>query len=328
MQFAHPNYLWLLLLLIPYVVWYVYHHAKDYAAIGLSSTRAFHKVRTSYKVILLHAMYALRIALLATLIVIFARPQQHDKWSTVRTEGTDIVLALDISSSMLSRDFSPNRFEAAKKVASQFVAGRQNDNIGVVIFAGESLTGVPMTTDNAILTNYINSVNMNMLKDGTAIGDGLATSINRIKEGKAVSKSIILLTDGSNNAGVVDPLTAAEIAKKYGIKVYTIGVGTNGTAPYPTQNAFGGITYTNLPVVIDEATLKSIAQSTGGKYFRATDETVLAQVFKEIEALQKSEMDVRIFSHTEDDYMLFGFIAFGLLLFELLIRNTIIRTFP
>ncbi|MDE7412143.1 MAG: VWA domain-containing protein [Paramuribaculum sp.] len=328
MQFAHPNYLWLLLILIPYIVWYVYHHKKDYAAIGLSTTRAFGKMIPSYKVFLLHAMYAIRILLLATLIIIFARPQQHDKWSTVRTEGTDIVLALDISSSMLSRDFSPNRFEAAKKVASQFVAGRQNDNIGLVIFAGESLTGVPMTTDNAILTNYINSVNMNMLKDGTAVGDGLATSINRIKEGKAVSKSIILLTDGSNNAGVVDPLTAAEIAKKYGIKVYTIGVGTNGTAPYPTQNAYGGITYTNLPVVIDEATLRTIAQTTGGQYFRATDETVLAQVFKEIEALQKSEMDVRNFSHTEDDYLLFGFIAFGFLIFELLLRNTILRTLP
>jgi len=257
-----------------------------------------------------------------------ARPQIHDKWSTVRTEGTDIVLALDISSSMLSRDFKPNRFEAAKKVAAQFVAGRENDNIGLVIFAGESLTGVPMTTDNAILTNYINSVNMDMLKDGTAVGDGLATSINRIKDGKAVSKSIILLTDGSNNAGVVDPITAAEIAKKHGIKVYTIGVGTNGMAPYPTQNAYGGITYTQLPVVIDETTLRNIADITGGQYFRATDESVLAQIFKQIDSLQKTEMDVRNFSHTEDNYMLLAFIALGLIFFELLLRNTLLRTIP
>ncbi len=167
MQLAHPKYLWFLLVLIPYIVWYVYHRHKDYASVGLSTTRPFLNLRPTSKIILLHAMFGLRVLLIATLIVIMARPQIHDKWSTVRTEGTDIVLALDISSSMLSRDFSPNRFEAAKKVASQFVAGRENDNIGLVIFAGESLTGVPMTTDNAILTNYINSVNMDMLKDGS-----------------------------------------------------------------------------------------------------------------------------------------------------------------
>lgn len=328
MQLAHPKYLWFLLILIPYIAWYIYKQHKEYASLNISIVKPFLKLRPSIKSWLLHAMFALRIMLLASLIIILARPQEHDNWNSVRTEGTDIVLALDISSSMLSRDFSPNRFEAAKKVATQFVAGRENDNIGLVIFAGESLTGVPMTTDNAILTNYISSVRMDMLKDGTAVGDGLATSINRIKEGKAVSKSIILLTDGSNNAGVVDPLTAAEIAKKLGIKVYTIGVGTNGMAPYPTQNGFGGITYTNLPVVIDENTLMAIADNTGGQYFRATDETVLAQIFKKIDELQKTEMEIRNFSHTEDNYLWLAFIALGLIIFELFCRNTILRTIP
>ncbi len=185
-----------------------------------------------------------------------------------------------------------------------------------------------MTTDRALLANYINDIKMNMLEDGTAIGDGLATSINRIKDGKAKSKSIILLTDGSNNTGVVAPSTAAEIAKKYGIKVYTIGVGRNGNAPYPQQNMFGRIEYVSMPVVIDEATLRNIASITGGKYFRATDNNVLAQIFDEIDKLEKTEMDVRHFSHTEDNYMLWAWLALGLFALELLLRHTLLRSIP
>jgi Ca-activated chloride channel family protein len=229
---------------------------------------------------------------------------------------------------MLARDFKPNRLEAAKKVASKFIAGRESDNIGVVIFAGESLTGVPMTVDRSQLISYIESINMDMLEDGTAIGDGIATSLNRLKEGKAKSKSIILLTDGSNNTGVVAPISASEVAKELGVKIYTIGIGTNGNAPYPTQNIFGKIEYTMQPVVIDEATLRTIAESTGGKYFRATGNKVLEEVFAEIDALEKTQMDVKHFSHTEDNYMFWAWLALGLFALELLLRYTVVRSIP
>jgi batA protein len=229
---------------------------------------------------------------------------------------------------MLARDFKPDRFEAAKSVASQFVNGRESDNMGLVIFAGESFTAVPLTNDRAMLANYINDVKMGMLQDNTAIGDGLATSINRIKEGKAKSKSIILLTDGSNNTGNVAPITAAEIAKKYGIKVYTIGIGRNGMAPYPYENAFGRIEYMNMPVVIDEVTLQTIAKTTGGKYFRATDKRVLQHIFDEIDQLEKTQIDVRNFSHTEDNYLPWALLAICLLAVELIIRHLWLRPIP
>ncbi len=328
MIFANPSLLWLLLILIPCIIWYILNHRKLHAPIAMSATDALAKLPVSYKIYLLHAMFGLRMILIATLILILARPQIRDKWSTSTTEGTDIIVALDISTSMLARDFKPDRFEAAKSVASQFVSGRENDNIGLVIFAGESFTAVPLTNDRAMLANYINDVRMGMLQDNTAIGDGLATSINRIKEGKAKSKSIILLTDGSNNTGNVAPITAAEIAKKLGIKVYTIGIGRNGNAPYPAENAFGRIEYVNMPVVIDEATLKTVASVTGGKYFRATDKRVLQNIFDEIDKLEKSQIDVRNFSHTEDDYLHWALLALCLLAAELIIRHTWLRAIP
>lgn len=328
MLFAHPSYLWFLILLIPLIVWYVYNHRQKYPAIGLSTTASFFKAKRSYKEYLLHALFGLRVLAIAALIVILARPQIRDKWSKTNTEGTDIVLAVDLSTSMLAKDFSPNRFEAAKKVAASFVSGRESDNMGLVIFAGESFTALPMTTDRSLLANYINEMGIGMLEDGTAIGDGLATAINRIKDGKAKSKSIILLTDGSNNTGNVAPVTASEIAKKLGIKVYTIGVGRNGNAPYPTQDMSGRITYTNLPVVIDEQTLQSIASNTGGKYFRATDNSVLSDIFSEIDQLEKSRIDVQNFSHTEDDYLPWAILACGLLILELVIRNAWLKPIP
>ncbi|MDE6324124.1 MAG: VWA domain-containing protein [Paramuribaculum sp.] len=328
MHLAHPSYLWLLLLIIPLAVWYVMKWRAKYPTLGLSTTSAFKKAPRSYKEYLLHGLFGLRLLAIAALIVILARPQIRDKWSKTNTEGTDIVIALDLSTSMLAKDFQPNRFEAAKKVAANFVAGRESDNMGLVIFAGESFTALPMTTDRSLLSNYINDLSIGMLEDGTAIGDGLATSINRIKDGQAKSKSIILLTDGSNNTGNVAPLTASEIAKKYGIKVYTIGVGKNGNAPYPTQDVTGRITYTNLPVVIDEATLQNIANTTGGKYFRATDNSVLADIFKEIDQLEKSRIDVQNFSHAEDYYLPWALIALGLLLIEFLIRHLWLRPLP
>jgi len=328
MKFAHPSYLWFLLLLIPLVIWYIRYHRQKYANIGVSTAASFLKAHKSYKEYLLHGLFGLRLLALAALIVILARPQIRDKWSKTNTEGTDIVLTIDLSTSMLAKDFQPNRFEAAKKVAANFAAGRESDNMGIVIFAGESFTALPMTTDRSLVANYINDLSIGMLDDGTAIGDGLATSINRIKDGKAKSKSIILLTDGSNNTGNVAPVTASEIAKKYGIRVYTIGVGKNGVAPYPTQDITGRITYTNLPVVIDEPTLKSIADNTGGKYFRATDNGVLADIFKEIDKLEKSKIDVQNFSHTEDDYLPWAILACIVIVLELIIRHAWIRPIP
>lgn len=328
MELAHPQYLWLFLIFVPLIAWYIIKHRNAHPALEVSTTVPYASLPRSYKEYLLHLLFLLRLAAIGCIIIVLARPQTRDSWRTSSTEGTDIILALDISTSMLARDFKPDRFEAAKDVANKFVSGRESDNIGVVIFAGESFTAVPMTTDRALIANYINGIKMGMIEDGTAIGDGLATAINRIKDGKAKSKSIILLTDGSNNTGVVAPVTAAEIAKKYGIKVYTIGIGRNGTAPMPQQNYFGGIDYVNMPVVIDEATLKTIASTTGGKYFRATGNTVLKEIFAEIDQLEKTEMDVKHFSHTEDNYMLWAWLAIGLFFLELLLRHTVLRTIP
>lgn len=328
MQLAHPHYLWLLLVLVPLIAWYLYKHRSLHPALEISSTKPFAKLGTPLRAWLMHLVFLLKLGAIACVIVILARPQTRDSWNTSSVEGTDIVIALDISTSMLARDFKPDRFEAAKEVAAKFVAGREGDNIGLVIFAAESFTSLPMTTDRSMIANYINDIKMGMLQDGTAIGDGLATSINRIKEGKAKSKSIILLTDGSNNTGNVAPITASEIAKQLGIKVYTIGIGTNGTAPYPQENEFGRIVYTPLPVVIDETTLRTIAENTGGKYFRATGNNVLKEIFAEIDRLEKTKMDLRNFSSTEDDYMPWATAALSLFGLAVLLRYTILRTTP
>ena len=329
MQFAHPSFLWLFLLFIPLIAWYIWKQRNANATLSLSSTAAFDRLPRSPKEYLRYFLFVLRLATLACVIIILARPQVKDSWRVTSTEGTDIVIAMDVSSSMLARDFTPDRFGAAKEVAAKFIAGREADNIGIVIFAGESLTGVPMTVDRSQLLSYLQNLNMNMLEDGTAIGDGIATALNRLKEGKAKSKSIILLTDGSNNTGVVAPVTASEVAKEMGVKIYTIGVGTNGEAPYPTRNSITGASeFTPQPVVIDEATLQTIANSTGGKYFRATGNKVLRDVFTEIDALEKTQMDVRHFSHTEDDYMLWAWLALGFFALELILRYTILRSIP
>ena len=329
MEFSRPDFLWLFLIYIPLIYWYIKKYKKAESSVQISTIEAFSKLPTSYKVYLKHSLFLLRMLAIGCLIIILCRPQTHDSWESSKTEGTDIVLALDVSTSMLARDFKPDRFEAAKEVASQFVTGRESDNIGIVIFSGESFTLVPMTTDKSVLVNYINEIKMGMLQDGTAIGDGLATAINRIKNGKAKSKSIILLTDGSNNTGVVAPLTAAEIAQKFGIKVYTIGVGTMGTAEFPVGiNVYGKVEYQTLPVVIDEATLKSISEKTGGKYFRATNKHVLKEIFAEIDKLEKTELDIRKFNQTEDDYMPWAILLLVLFLLEIVLRHTLLRNIP
>lgn len=328
MHFAHPHILWLLLLLIPLTVWYVLKQRNLHATMALSSASAFNSLPRTWKQYLRHLLFILRLATIACVIIVLARPQTRDSWRTTSTEGTDIVLALDVSSSMLARDFEPDRFGAAKEVAARFISGREADNIGVVVFAGESLTGVPMTVDRAQLLSYLQNLRMNVLEDGTAIGDGIATALNRLKEGKAKSKSIILLTDGSNNTGVIAPVTASEVAKELGVKIYTIGIGTNGNAPYPVQTLTGRIEFQPQPVVIDEATLRTVAESTGGKYFRATGNRVLEDVFSEIDALEKTQMDVRHFSHTEDNYILWAWLAFGFFALELVLRYTVLRSIP
>lgn len=327
-QLMNPGYLWLFLLYVPLIAWYVRKHRVAQPSLRLSSTQAFSSLGFSWKMALRHAMFGVRLLAIGCLIIILCRPQTHDSWSTSETEGTDIVVALDVSTSMLARDFKPDRFTAAKEVAAQFVGERPNDNIGLVIFASEAFTQVPMTNDQTAIINAINDITIGVLEDGTAIGDGIATAINRIKSGKAKSKSIILLTDGSNNTGVVAPITAAQIARKYGIKIYTIGVGTNGNAPYPVAMYNGALQYQTMPVVIDEATLRKIASITGGTYFRATGNGVLKRVFKEIDKLEKTRMDVRNFSHTEDAYMPWALLLLLLVAIELTARYTVLRNVP
>ncbi len=328
MQLANPELLWLFILLVPMIAWYVMRQHKSQPTIAMSSTEAFAKMPRTWKQYLRHFLFVLRLCAIACVIVVLARPQLKDQWSSSSAEGTDIIISLDISGSMLARDLKPNRIESAKKVANKFINGRDADNIGIVIFAGESLTGIPMTGDRVQLNNYIAEIKPGMLEDGTAIGDGIVTAINRLDEGKAKSKSIILITDGTNNSGITTPLDAAAVAKEEGIKIYTIGVGTNGMAEYPTYDHFGRITYTQQEVVIDEATLRSIAEVTNGKYYRATDNESLQNIFKEIDALEKTKMDVKVFSQAEDNYMMWAWFAFGFFLFELLLRYLFLRPLP
>lgn len=328
MQFAHPGILWLMLICLPLLGWWIWRRSTAYPSLQISTASPFAKLPRPMRQYGIYFLYLLRCLAICALVVCLARPQTRDAWRTSKTEGTDIIIALDISSSMLARDFDPDRLEAAKKIAAAFINGREDDNMGLVVFAGEAYTGVPMTSDRAALANYVATLNREMLDDGTAIGDGLATAINRIKDGQAKSKSIILLTDGSNNTGIIAPLTAAEIAHQLGIKVYTIGIGKNGMAPYPMINMFGRIEYQPQPVVIDEATLKQIASTTGGKYFRATGNKVLSEIFTEIDKLEKSEIDVKHFSHTEDCYFPWAVAAAGLFLLELLLRMTWLRRIP
>ena len=330
MNLAHPGYLWLFLLFIPLIAWYVWSQRKANPSMRMSSISAFKGLSTSWKVYVKHFSFVLKLAALSCLIIILCRPQTYDKWSMSDTEGTDIVMAIDISASMLSRDLQPDRLEAAKKVASDFVAKRESDNIGLVIFAGEGFTLLPMTTHQATLLNTIHEISINMLDaDGTAIGDGIATAINRIKDGKAKSKSIILLTDGTNNSGVVAPLTAAEIAQKEGIRIYTIGLGTRGTAETPYAQGFGGeLLYKPMPVTIDEESLKKVAQMTGGKYFRATDNDVLTSIFNEIDKLEKTKIDVKNFTNTQDNYMPWAWALLLLVLLNLIISYTVLRRIP
>ena len=325
--FKNPEFLYGLILIVPMIVWYVLKDKENHATIQISSLRAFKTAPYTFKHFLRHFLFGLRVSVVALLIVILARPQSTDNWEDTTTEGIDIVIALDISSSMLARDFKPDRLEASKDVAVEFISGREDDRIGLVIFSGESFTQCPLTTDHAVLINLFKDIKQGMIEDGTAIGMGLATAINRLKESEAESKVIILLTDGVNNRGSIDPITAAQIAVNFGIRVYTVGVGRNGFAPYPVPTMFG-IQYQNQEVEIDEETLKDISQITDGKYFRATNNQKLKNIYKEIDKLEKSKVEVKKYSSKNDEFLPLAIIVALLLIFDMIIRNTVLRTIP
>jgi Ca-activated chloride channel homolog len=322
--FDQPLFLYLLILIPLMMAFYVVKQQKATASLRMPGLDPFTNAGTTFRHYLRHILFAMRVLAVAILIVILARPQATDKFQNVSTEGIDIVLTLDISGSMLARDFRPDRLGASKNVATEFISGRPYDRIGLVIFSGESFTQCPLTTDHAVLINLLREIQSGMIEDGTAIGNGLATAVNRIKDSEAKSKVIILLTDGVNNRGEIAPSTAADIAKTFGIRVYTIGMGTEGVAPYPVQTPYG-IQYQDMPVEIDEAILQDIAQKTGGKYFRATDNDKLTQVYNEIDKLEKSKIDVKQFNRKEEKFLVPALIAFCLLIFEILIRNTLFK---
>ena len=332
MEFANKEYLLLLLLIIPYLIWYVMYRKKTEPTMRMSDTYAFRYAPRSWKVTLMPLSMLLRILAFAMTVLVLARPQTHNSWSNKSVEGIDIMLAMDVSTSMLAEDLKPNRIEASKQVASEFIAGRPNDNIGLSIFAGEAFTQCPMTTDHASLLNMLQTVRTDiaargLIEDGTAIGMGLANAVSRLKESKAKSKVVILLTDGSNNRGDISPMTGAEIAKSLGIRVYTIGVGTNNVAPYPMPVA-GGVQYVNIPVEIDTKTLSEIAVATEGDFYRATNTKELRNIYKEIDQLEKSKLNVKTFSKRYEAYQPFALVAVIALLLEILLRITIFRRIP
>jgi Ca-activated chloride channel homolog len=326
--FANPAFLYLLLILVPLTVWYILKNNRIKPFIQVSESERLKKIsHSSGRIKMRHSVFVFRTIALALLIIVLARPQSTDNLRNVTTEGIDIMIALDISGSMLARDFKPDRLEAAKEVASEFISGRPNDRIGLVIFSAESFTQCPLTTDHAKLINLFKDVKSGMVEDGTAIGLGLATAVSRLKNSEGKSKVIILLTDGVNNAGSIAPITAAEISKTFGIRVYTIGIGTMGSAPYPIQTPFG-IQYQNMEVQIDEAVLTDISKMTDGKYFRATNNETLRNIYHEIDNLEKSKIEVTEYRRHEDRFIWFAVAAALFLMLELLFRFTIFRTIP
>lgn len=321
------KYHWLLLLLliyVPIIIFYIKGRKNADPHVEVSTLSPFAKHSGSWRVKLMHVCFALKLLTIGCVIVALCRPQKYDASVNSQTEGTDIVVAMDVSASMQANDLVPNRFEASRRIASGFVEKRNNDNIGVVAFAGESLTYMPLTTDRSAVMNTIRMLNLGALGNGTAIGDGLVSAINRVLGGRAVSKSIILLTDGSNNAGEIDPQTAAQIAKQKGVKVYTIGIGDDQTPGLYSQYGMGS----SIPLELDEESLQQIAQTTGGKYFRATDTKTLQSVFDEIDKLEKSKIDVDNFMRMEDNFMPWIGVAILLLLIELVMRYTLLRRIP
>lgn len=324
-EFANKEWLWALLIVPALLGWYIFRYSNSRALISMPSLNFFTDSKTSLKEILSHSLVGLKLLSLSLLILAMTRPQSSSSWQDVSTEGIDIVLALDISGSMLAEDFKPNRLEASKEVAMKFIDERPNDRMGLVIYSGESFTQCPLTTDHAVLKNLFKEIKNGMIEDGTAIGMGLANAVNRLRDSEAKSKVVILLTDGYNTTGSIPPLTAAEIAKSFNVRVYTIGVGTNGEAPYPVQTPFG-VQYQQMEVKIDENTLQGIADATGGRYYRATDKNNLESIYKEIDQLEKSKIEVTEFRKKSEEFFPLVLVAIILLGLEFLLRNTYFKS--
>jgi len=327
MTFHNPEYLFLLLLLIPIVFWYIWEMHKSDASLQISSHRNLVSFPKSKKIKFRHISFILRTLAISSIIIALARPQASNSWRTHNSEGIDIMMALDLSGTMLAEDLKPNRLEAAKTVATEFILSRPTDNIGLVVFARESFTQCPLTTDHAVLINLFNGVKYGLIDDGTAIGLGLANAVNRIKDSKAKSKVIILLTDGSNNCGDIAPITAAEIAKTFGIRIYTIGVGTTGIVSIPVPTPMG-VQYQQVQSDFDAKSLQDIANLTGGKYYNATDNSKLRHIYQSIDQLEKTKISVREYSKKDEQFYVFSILAFILLTLEMLTRNTIFRRIP
>ena len=323
-SFENGWFLWFLLVIPLLIVYYIYRQGKASAPVTLSTAGFLAGGKKTFRHYLRHLLFVLRLLAIAAVTVVIARPQNVDKWQSSSTEGIDIIMALDVSGSMLARDFNPDRLEASKNVATEFISGRPYDRIGLTVFSGESFTQCPLTTDHAVLINLLREVKSGIIEDGTAIGVGLATAINRIKDSDAISKVVILLTDGVNNTGSIDPVTAAEIEKTFGIRVYTVGVGSMGFADYPVQTPFG-MRYQKMQVEIDEALLQRIAEMTGGQYFRAVDNTSLQRVYAEIDKLEKSKIETREHSKREEVFMPWALAAVILLGLELLLRYLLMK---
>lgn len=329
MEFKNPIFFILLLALIPYILWYVLKYKRSLPSLKVPETVKYRMAPKSFRLYLFHVPFLLRLVLFTLVICILARPQSKHTWSDTDVEGIDIMLAVDVSTSMLAQDFKPNRVEALKAIAQQFIERRSNDNIGLTIFAGEAYTQCPLTTDHAVLMNLYNSVDCNMaargiIDDGTAIGDGIMNAILRLKDSQAKSKVIILLTDGVNNSGNISPTTAAEIAQKYGIRIYTIGIGTTGMAPYPMPNGRPVM----LPVEIDEPTMNRISKETGGRYFRAQKNADLSAVYADIDKMERTKFNVKEFSKRNELFEPYALAALIVLLLEILLRYIVLKRLP
>ncbi|MBQ8676205.1 MAG: VWA domain-containing protein [Bacteroidaceae bacterium] len=329
MVFSNPYFFILLAVLIPYIVWYVMRHRKNLPTLRMPEASKYKALPKSFRQYLMHVPFLLRCVLITLVVCILARPQSKHSWSDTDVEGIDIMLAVDVSTSMLAQDFEPNRVEGLRQIAARFIDKRMNDNIGLTFFAGEAYTQCPLTTDHVALMNLYNSADTRMaangtIDDGTAIGDGIMNALLRLRESKSKSKVIILLTDGVNNSGNISPLTAAEIAKKQKVRIYTIGIGTTGMAPYPLPT--GGTI--KLPVEIDEATMTKISKETGGQYFRAQKNAELDAIYNDIDQMERTKFNVRQYSKRTDMFEPFALAAFITLLLELLMRMLVLRRLP
>ena len=326
-NWENPEFLYLLLIIPLLIIWYWFRQRRNNVDLRFSSMEAFGNIKPTLKTYLIHSLFAFRMIALGLLIIALARPQSVSTKQNVNIEGIDIVMSVDVSSSMLARDFKPDRLEAAKDVAREFIAKRPNDRVSLVIFSGEAFTQVPLTTDHQMISNIFEEVQSGMIEDGTAIGDGLATAVSRLKNSEAISKVIILITDGVNNSGSVDPVSAAEMANMFGIRVYTIGIGSMGTAPYPVQTPFG-IQMQQMEVQIDEELLQKIASLTGGRYFRADNNKKLKEIYKEIDLLEKSKIDIQEFRKKHEVFLPFALWALAILFFEITLRYLVLKRFP